>query len=266
MSRSRSLGAARATLVTLLLAVAFVTVPAPPPAAAAVNYAVHDVYNPTGPWNGRKIYISPGHFLSDPRPFPCGTTGQSEYSVAWHIGYNLRDRLLGLGYIVMMPNRASEVGYTTRIDTAYDWWSTKTNNRFIYVALHSNGHGPGAGCTHSGTTTHGGTQLLMQQSYDNGLDDGVGGQTGQAYNQVARRSPGTAHETRIFDRCTNPGYANTVAEICTTKPREMRTIFMENEFHDTTGGANWLFANEQNIALYISNGIHCYYVGGVYCL
>ena len=238
----------------------------PAPAAASIRYDLHTIYQPSV-WNGMKIYVSPGHFLGSQNVFPCGyyaNTGlTSEYLQAWHIGYSLKDQLVAAGYQVMMPKRTSEVGYTDRIDTAYDWWSDHTNNRMLYVAIHSN-----AGT--ASCSSIGGTQMLGQDSYDNSLDFYVGANSPyETFDQVSARSPGYGTPERwVGDRCTNLGYPNNpngVYEICSNKARVMRTLYVESEFHSTTAGANWIYDNDGQyprpgfIALYIKQGIDCYY-------
>jgi hypothetical protein len=226
------------------------------PASAAVDYGSHDINTPSN-WNGRKIYISPGHFSYDPRPFPCGSYSTSEYQKAWHAGYALRDALFAQGYMIMMPRRVNDVGYTNRVDTAFDWWSNKSNDRFLYVAIHTN----------AGTTCpdNGGSQTLAQDSYDGGLDTSVAGRPGGVFEHLQAASPGNSTRERLIrDRCTG-AYSQTVYEICSSQAVTMRTIFVESDYHSTDRGANWIATSEQTIAAKIRNGINCFYFGGVWC-
>ena len=261
--RTRRVARAKRVLLALALvaSASAVTIARDTPAAgAAVDYTVHNITHPSV-WNGRKIFVSPGHTESAPNTFPCGSTATSEYQKAWNIGYALRDQLVLSGYQVMMPKRLPNVSYTTRIDTAYDWWSDKTNNRVLYVPIHSNAHGSTI-CSQSG-----GTQLLGQDSYDNQLDYFVGfNGPYETFNQVAARSPGSGSKEKwIHDRCTNTNYPSTVYEICSTKARALRTIYVESDYHDTTAGANWIAGNHGLIAIYIKNGINCYYYPLTHC-
>ncbi len=260
---SAPLAVALATLLTMVTMWAVGVAPA----SAGVAYANHDISMPAN-WNGIKIYISPGHTTASQNVFPCGRYANSgtasEYKSAWHIGYALRDQLVANGYMVMMPKRlfngSNEVGLTDRVDTAYDWWSTKTNNRFLYVPVHSNA-GPG-GCSFAG-----GTQLLARSSYDNGLDAGVVSGPGRVFNLLSYSSPGSGSAERVVtDRCTNQSYPTTVYEICSSKAKVMRTVYVESDFHSTTRGADWVYDNDSAlIPGQIRGGINCYYFGGSPC-
>lgn len=224
---------AKASGITLLLLASFAGVAAP--SEAAVDYGLHDVFNPSS-WNGKRVYLSPGHSSSSPNVFPCGKYSTSEWAEAWHMGRDfLRDYLLRYGFKVMMPKRDPYVGLTTRVDTAYDWGA------HAYVPIHSN-----AGIGNCGST-QGGTMLLTQNAADRALGQSV-------LDQLAPISPGSSHD-RIWDNFCG---SRAITELCTTKALAMPTGYIELEFHDTGQGANWIVENHDVVACRTALGIARY--------
>ena len=212
------------------------------------NYENHRLYCPEGGSNEHKVYISPGHFSHDPRPFPCG--GSGEWAEAWETGLAVKDRLLNWNYEVLMPKKAFDVGYTERVNAAYDWFQQDAFGNvewFTYLAIHSNAHGvDDYGCGHA----HGGTQLLHHKGLD--IDAGQG-----AYSRLAGKTPGapSEHEQK-WDVCSfNPVYE---LGCNSEKPDHYPVVYVEVEYHDTNQGADWIRNNNDAAARALATGLDCY--------
>lgn len=202
----------------------------------------HTVYDPTvHGHNGYKVYISPGHVSSSQNPFPCGPS--TEWEEAWKAAWDVKDRLTFLGYKVMMPEKAKDVGLVRRVDRAHAW--KDRNEKFAYVPIHSNaGHNP-VRCSHD----HSGTLLLYQQSSDERLGTKI-------FSRIADASPGKPreHETRVGNFCA----IRFIWELCSGRALDMPTGYIEVEFHDTGQGAEFIRNNNTPNGIRIGNGINCF--------
>lgn len=234
-----------------LLAVVVAIVATPGESAAAVDYGQHNISHPVT-WNGYKVYISPGHNANE-NTFPCGVEAgsTSEWREAWHVGYDLRDSLLADGYQVMMPKKLStgKVSYTTRVQTAGDWWSNHSNARFLYIAIHSNGHNT-TSCVHNSTHHHGGTQQLYQTSRQSDAGN-------EMYGYLAAHTVASAHEMRWGNYCN----FRAITELCSSYASDLPVAYMESEFHDTNGGSDYLTAHHRGSAnwpaAFMNRGTDC---------
>lgn len=186
-----------------------------PPVAADLSY------NPyPGPWNGKKIYLSPARHKDAGGRGECN--GNNENNIAFGIALNAVTYLTSSGY-----NYQVHVGNGTlqsAISNSNAWGSN------AHLPLHSNARNEVGGCANTTASVHGtntiyragvGTSQLMAQK----LLDNLGPQT-----------PGTNDFI-----CYNPG------QPCTTiNLGELGSVsapyraYSEVEYHTWTTGTNWL--------------------------
>ncbi len=78
---------------------------------------------------------------------------------------------------------------------------------------------------------------------------------------MARHTPSSAHEAQVDQNCS----ARSVYELCSTAAHALPTIYLESDYHDTTGGADHLTEHHRGVSnhfsIYVWYGIDCYLFG-----
>ncbi len=199
---------ARLAIVTVVMAIA--SVPSPTFAHDSDNHPADDIYQPMT-WNGWRIYLSPAHHWTGPK-YGCGDYVEDDNMprVAQHAAHiaslgagSLQDR----GYRV----RVGKGDPDDNVDRSNAW------NADRHIAMHSNASG-NAQCGGSGR----GTRVFYYSGSTQGQD-----LAGRLRTHVGASSPGEPDSIST----------HTFYELSETTAK---AAYLEAEFHDWTGGANWL--------------------------
>lgn len=188
--------------------------------AVLAPHAAADLhYNPyPGPWNGKKVYLSPARHTDAGGRGECN--GNNENNMAFGIALNAVNHLTSSGYNYQV--RIGNGTLQSAISNSNAWGSN------AHLPLHSNARSEA--CSNTTASVHGtntiyragvGTSQLMAQR----ILDNVGPQT-----------PGTNDFI-----CYNPGQPCTSIDL-----GELRSVsapyraYSEVEYHTWTTGTNWL--------------------------
>lgn len=191
------------------------------------------IYEPYGPWNGYRIYLSPARHDNSGARGECGTLGENDlaYWVAWDAtnGSYYNDV-----YDPSSPNRNLLArGYRVRIGRGTVSSAITNSNTWgadIHIPIHSNADFHDQ-CFRT-TGSQFGTLVIYWSTSTNGRNLAI-----RLRDTVGPSSPGA------FDRtCPNPGDPCTsVTRLGELGDTAAVAAYLETEYHTWTTGYNWIY-------------------------
>lgn len=190
---------------------------APGPASADDD----EIHQPSGSWNGKKIYLSPA------RHADTGSRGECRNGSENVIGYYAA-RATGVGYggtsdVQNLVNKGYKVRIgrgtvSTAIERSNNW------NADLHIPLHSNATTGGCGTT---SENEGGTWTIYESNAGERLSNKIRRDLGPS-------SPGDNERTCTSSQCT---VFDCLGELCDT---QAVASYVEAEFHTWNRGIDWL--------------------------
>lgn len=200
------------------------------------------VYEPTGTWNGKKVYLSPArHSDAGSRGECVGSDGLGsldENTAAYRFAYyaatgnyvgaststsayrNLRTR----GYKVQIGRGT----VSSAISNSNAWGAT------VHIPIHSNARSET--CGNTDTSTHG--THVIYKSYGSTGGEGL---SGKIKDTIGAVSPGT--NDLICHNSSACTLFDCLGELCNTSAK---AAYLEREFHTWNLGAKWMSTDQYN--------------------
>lgn len=203
--------------------------------AAAAAGAADLTFEPIGPWNGKRIYLSPARHADSGGRGECGQPGENDlaFSLAWNAanGDHYGDR-----YSPASPWRNLRTrGYRVRIGRGTASSAISGSNAWgadVHLPLHSNADVAGQ-CGRTDATRFGTVAIYWHASAGGpGLAAEVRRAVGTGGGAT---SPGTADST-----CPNPGHPCTGITLGELRYTHAVAAYLESDFHTWSAGHAWL--------------------------
>lgn len=203
--------------------------------AAGAAGAADLTFEPLGPWNGRRIYLSPARHADSGGRGECGHLGENDlaFSLAWNAanGDHYGDR-----YSPGSPWRNLRArGYRVRIGRGTASSAISGSNAWgadVHLPLHSNADVAGQ-CGRTDAARFGTVVIYWHASAGGpGLAAEVRRAVGTGGGAT---SPGTADST-----CPNPGHPCTGITLGELRYTHAVAAYLEADFHTWSAGYAWL--------------------------
>lgn len=203
--------------------------------AAAAAGAADLVFEPLGPWNGQRIYLSPARHADSGGRGECGHPGENDlaFALAWNAasGDHYGDR-----YNPGSPWRSLRArGYRVRIGRGTASSAISGSNAWgadVHLPLHSNADVAGQ-CGRT-TAARFGTVAIYWHASAAGPQ--LAGELRRAVGTGGgATSPGTADST-----CPNPGHPCTGITLGELRYTHAVAAYLESDFHTWSAGHAWL--------------------------